>query len=165
MSRTLFLDLDGVLADFDQHVLNLSGYTPAQLERSKQLWPFIMLQRNFWLTIPPAPEAMQLWEAIYRFEPIILTGVPRSGRANAEAQKRAWVAQYLGTQVPVITCFSREKPDHMKAPGDVLLDDRLDNRERWKEVGGIALPYVIGDHDTHHAAIQQIAKHMEINHG
>ena len=143
MSYTLFLDLDGVLADFDRHVHNLTSRTADALDAEDRLWMFVGTQPNFWFDMPRTPYATEIWEVSKRIafprQPVILTGVPRTGRETAEAQKRQWVAQKLGSEVEVITCFSRDKQRHMRAPGDILLDDRVDNITRWRRAGGTAV--------------------------
>lgn len=53
----------------------------------------------------------------------------------AEPQKRAWVRQFLGADVPVIVCMARDKGKYC-SPGAVLVDDMTKNREGWLKAGG-----------------------------
>ena len=41
----------------------------------------------------------------------------------------------------MITCFSRDKARHLKAPGDILVDDRNDTIRRWEKAGGYGIWY------------------------
>ena len=130
---TLFLDLDGVLADFDAHVRVLFGRSPAQL-RLEEMWRLAERTPGFFETMPKTPDADELWAFCAPFEPTIITGLPR-GRWAAP-QKRAWVRAHLGAQVPVITCMAREKSTYA-SPGDVLVDDNTRFAHLWRQRGGV----------------------------
>jgi hypothetical protein len=134
----LFLDLDGVLADFDGHVIRHTGLEPAATP-PKDLWRAIGAVRGFWEGIEPFPYTADFWAIAKRWKPTIITGLPVSKTEVARDAKLAWVARHLGEDVPVITCWSRDKPAHMKAPGDILVDDRPSNVNDWAAAGGRAL--------------------------
>ena len=56
----LFLDCDGVLADFDAGAKALLGMTPAQFEARhgrREFWRRIANARNFYGTLPEMPDA------------------------------------------------------------------------------------------------------------
>ncbi len=135
----LFLDLDGVLADFDQGVRDLLGKTPDQLPE-KQMWAALARSRGFYAHLDWMPDGRQLWESVRHVGPVIVSGVPWGNWA--EPQKRRWCRQHLGAEVPVVLCRSREKGravlDYLH-PGEVavLIDDRLQAREGWLDIGGI----------------------------
>ncbi|CAM6054492.1 unnamed protein product [Sphagnum tenellum] len=68
----------------------------------------------------------------------VLSGCPKTNYDVASEQKKAKFAkQFPG--LPVITCLSKNKPDHMIAPGDLLIDDRHSNTKRWIKAGGTAV--------------------------
>jgi hypothetical protein len=67
-------------------------------------------------------------------DPIILTALPREGAEKVDRQKRQWVRDYFG-EYEVITCQTKDKPNYCK-PGDILIDDRAVNRDRWIKKGG-----------------------------
>lgn len=90
--------------------------------------------KDFYLNIPPMPDLDALWARIERYQPIVLTGVPRSV-AEAPDNKKAWVRKNLGSHVEVRCCRSSEKCKHA-APGDVLIDDWEKYRQLWIDVGG-----------------------------
>lgn len=132
----LFLDCDGVLADFDRASKKLFGMPPRQAEKrmgTRQFWSRIHRQKTFYRNLPLKPDARELFAAVAHLHPIILTGCPIGGWA--EPQKLEWAAEHFpGTEI--ITCMSREKYLHLR-PGDVLVDDYLKYRYRWEEAGGI----------------------------
>lgn len=132
----LFLDCDGVLADFDRAAKKLFGMPPRQAEEelgSQEFWARIHRQKTFYRNLPLKPDARLLFDTIADLHPIILTGCPIGGWA--EPQKVDWAAEHFpGTEI--VTCMSREKYLHMQ-PGDVLVDDYLKYRDLWQEAGGI----------------------------
>ena len=138
-SYRLFLDLDGVLADFEQGVHQVTGCYSHQLNLS-QMWRALARSNCFFEHLPWTSEGKTLWEATKGQEPIILTGLPRG--TWAEPQKRAWCARELGEEVPVITCMARDKIKWARAvlaPNQipVIVDDRLKNKQPWVDQGGI----------------------------
>jgi hypothetical protein len=133
----VFLDADGVITDFDSHVVSLSGKTPNELGEVA-LWEMVGSTPNFWLSMPLMPDAHRLMEFALQYEPTILTGCPRSGYEVAAEQKPIMLSRFFPS-VPVITCLSRDKAQHMRQPGDVLLDDRHANIRRWEKAGGVAI--------------------------
>lgn len=128
----LFLDLDGVLADFDRGVMAVTGQRPEQMPL-KAMWSALSRAPAFFETLEFMEDAEALWRFCAPHRPTILTGLPLG--SWAPEQKRRWVARMLGAQVPVITCMSRDKP-RWSGPGHILVDDRASAREGWERKGG-----------------------------
>ena len=102
----LFVDMDGVLADFD------TGHEVAFGVRADKLadnvdWARVRSVTDFYLNLPPMPDMPELWAHIEPYRPIVLTGVPHSV-AEAPENKRAWARKHLGAHVEVRCCRSRE---------------------------------------------------------
>jgi len=76
----------------------------------------------------------KLWNFIKKNKPKILTGIPNG--KWAEPQKREWCKSKLGSDVHVITCFSRHKHNFCKVKGSILIDDRESFKEKWEKAGG-----------------------------
>lgn len=135
----LYLDLDGILADFDtlagHHLGTNNIYKWEFIHGGKAFWEILDAVPDFFLSLPMCHRADILWERVSHLSPVILTALPKVGAYSVERQKRAWVRKNLGPDVEVICCQTREKPDYC-APGDVLVDDRAINRDRWQEKGG-----------------------------
>lgn len=139
MKYTLFVDLDGVLADFDRGVLELTGRLPSQLS-PRAMWPILSRTPDFYNSLAWTIDGKELWEGVQTHKPLILTGLPLG--KWAEPQKRAWCARVLGESVEVICCLSREKAarGHERSGPDstpILIDDREKLREAWEAMGGI----------------------------
>jgi len=128
----LYVDLDGVLADFDQGVIDLLGRPPHKVKPGL-LWGMIAKSGNFYETLPMMSDAMELWAWCVERDPTILTGIPRG--KWAEPQKRSWVAEKLGEDVEVICCASKDKYK-WSGEGHILIDDREKTKASWEEAGG-----------------------------
>ena len=136
----LFLDCDGVLADFDAGAFKVLGMAPREYERRRGLpafWKALAKAPGFYASLPLMPGARELFEAVKHLKPVILTGCPRGGWA--EAQKRRWAARHF-PGVEVITTSSALKREHCH-PGDVLVDDTVKFRHLWEKEGGVFIPH------------------------
>ncbi|CAN7221132.1 hypothetical protein LJR219_000758 [Phenylobacterium sp. LjRoot219] len=136
MRKQIFLDCDGVLADFDRGAEQILGLPPSLFEArhgSGEFWRRLAQADGFFANLAPMPDAYALYEAVRHKTPVILTGMPRG--AWAEPQKRRWTAKYF-PGVPVITTMAALKHEH-RHPGDVLVDDRDKYRSLWEANGGV----------------------------
>lgn len=134
--RRLFLDADGVLADFDEGVQRLLGMSPRQFEAKHgrgAFWRRLASAKNFYGTLPEMPDARLLFDGVRHLEPTILTGLPLGNWAAP--QKVDWAAEHF-PGVPIITCMARDKHKHMRR-GDVLVDDRENHRKAYEAAGVI----------------------------
>ena len=104
----LFVDMDGVLADFARHHEAVFGWRPEIGDNVD--WAAVREVEDFYLNIPPMADLQLLWTRIERHQPIVLTGVPEI--AEAPSSKRAWVCKHLGPEVPVRCCQASEKWRH-----------------------------------------------------
>ncbi len=134
--RQLFLDCDGVLADFDTGFLKLTGYQGQEYEDkfgSKLFWKRIQDAPHYFENLPLMPDALELFGAVKHLRPIILTGCPRGDWAAH--QKMRWRDRYF-PGVSMVTCLSRNKVDYCQ-PGDILVDDFLKHSQKWIDGGGV----------------------------
>ena len=136
LERRLYLDCDGVLADFDRGAEEVLGVPPRAFEAQHGrdgFWARLAQAPDFFYHLPLMPGAKQLFAAVRHLHPTILTGLPRGDWAAA--QKVRWAAHHFpGTRI--ITCLAADKRDHC-CPGDVLVDDMLKYRHLWEDAGGI----------------------------
>ncbi len=172
----IFVDLDGVLADFDRAVEEITGLPPSQ-QTPRAMWPRLAGAPDFYATIPWMPDGLELWERVEPLDPVVLTGLPRGNWAKP--QKLEWCRRELGPEVPVIACMSREKTEKAwewleahrggargaggaHSPGGhspgmertvpVLIDDRASTREPWEAAGGVFI---------HHTSAEQSVRALE----
>ena len=148
--RQLYLDCDGVLADFDKGATAVLGLPPKAYEKRHGLgrfWRQLAVAPDFYFGLPLMDDAMELFEAVRHLDPVILTGLPL-GNWAAE-QKVRWAAKHFpGTRI--ITTMARDKRDHARE-GDVLVDDQLRHSALGVEAGGVFI---------HHRSAAQSLKEL-----
>jgi 5'(3')-deoxyribonucleotidase len=132
----LYLDCDGVLADFERAATEMLRMPPRAFEKRHGLgefWKRLARHPDFYGSLPLMPDAMELFEAVRHLNPIILTGLPRGDWAAP--QKVRWAAEHFpGTRI--ITCLAADKRRHARE-GDILVDDTLKYQALWNGAGGI----------------------------
>jgi 5'(3')-deoxyribonucleotidase len=133
----LYIDLDGVITDFNQQLAKLLD---KKLERSwdfgndPKVWKKIdEAGEGFWKSMEWMPEGKELWDAAKKYNPIILTAPSR--HQSSWAGKRAWLKENL-PKVPYIIESKKEKHADKDS---VLIDDREKNIKKWRDAGGIAI--------------------------
>lgn len=149
----LFLDCDGVLADFDAGARRLLGSDPATFTARHgkgEFWKRLARAKDFYAKLPKMADADLLFDAVRHLRPTILTGLPIGNWAAP--QKVRWAAEHF-PGVPIITCMARDKHRHMEG-ADVLVDDSERHKAAWEQAGGI---YVL-----HRSARESIARLSEI---
>ena len=148
----LFLDADGVLADFDLSARLLLGMRPKDYiakHGRAAFWKRLATVPNFYGTLPEMPDARRLFDAVKHLKPAILTGLPLG--SWAAPQKVEWAAEHF-PGVPIITCLAQDKHKHMH-PGDVLVDDREKHRATYEAHG-----VVFVHHRNAADSLRQLAK-------
>lgn len=130
----LYLDLDGVFADFVTGCVDQTGLHPDTAEDS-DLWDKIRATPNFFRNLPLMHDALELWAFCKVFGPTVLTAVPPEMQ-NTKSEKNFWVEDSLHPNPPVITCQRIQKQDYSK-PGTILVDDRVNTKAEWESRGGI----------------------------
>jgi 5'(3')-deoxyribonucleotidase len=138
----IYLDLDGVMSDFDKGFRDRFGAEPNDFSDS-QMWKMINSYETFYADLPMMPGALRLFEKLTdSFEVIILTACPRSNYTKAALQKKAWVREHLSDDVMILPVMGgKNKALFMHEPGDVLIDDMEKNCKAWEELGGIAIQH------------------------
>lgn len=156
-SPKIFLDLEGVLADFDKRACEvLNGechYRYDFIHGGDALWSRLNGSFDFFASFDPMPDAFTLWDAVKHLDPVILTALPKTNAFSVDEQKRRWVGEHLGYHVRVITCETLDKPKYATG-GSILVDDRSVNKAKWEAAGGTFI--------LHTRAVFTIAKLKEL---
>jgi hypothetical protein len=150
--HTIYLDMDGVVADFETAASNFLGSpyidtldgVNAHLYPASQ-WAQLSSIGDYFRHLPKMPHADQLMVLAKRFRDelnwdlYMLTAMPHDGTLpNGFQDKIDWMAfHYPGVRVR-FGPYSKDKQNHCN-PGDILVDDRLINCDQWTAVGGIAV--------------------------
>jgi len=103
----VFVDMDGVLADFNKAILNYDGAdTESRVNNLRKLGPNAV--KDFFASLPPMVDGMRLieWLDNKRIDwrilsaPLRSDGVdPKNSRKASEIGKRDWLASNLGWEV------------------------------------------------------------------
>ena len=137
--RTVYFDLDGVLADFRQGVIDATGQPPEAFD-ADTLWRHVAQVPDFFTNLSALPDAEELvWIAMETSRVAILTALPRASTyPGAAMEKRGWVGLHFGSLPFFAVQYARQKADYAK-PDDILVDDNADNIRRWQQSGGIGI--------------------------
>ena len=146
----VYLDMDGVLADFDQRFRDISGMEPRDFENKygrKEFWNLIDEENKikFWVGIPVMDGAAALVNAVKDYDYELLTSP--SAKKQSYLGKILWVKNHTGDVFPSKPRinFKRAKEKHEVKPQlsqtDILIDDREDTIGRWNAAGGTGIVY------------------------
>lgn len=148
MIKTIYLDMDGVLADFDKHFEDLYGITSKGYEEKHgqiEFWRKVYCNPKFFITMPKAPHFMDIMRKCTGItnDVCILSSPSVTNQALCMIQKRKWIDFHLGGIFPAI--FERDK--HKYANPNALLIDDTDSKVRsFLAAGGNAFLYSIDNH-------------------
>lgn len=139
--KKLYIDLDGVMADFDAYFIDTFGVASSTLD-DPTMWKWIDSHGNFFRNLPLCEGALEFFNEVRHLNPTILTACPKTNYPVAAVQKRAWVYQHLSSDITVIPMLGgKNKALFMHSPGDILIDDFEKNCVAWREHGGIAIQH------------------------
>jgi len=135
----VFLDMDGVLADFDKPILDKFGTK----EKWNNRWE--LLPKDFFRKLPKMPDADDLTDYVGgQFDWHVLTAIPTQNEfANSRLQKMQWLFEHYKIYPARIHCVFRSEKQYFAAEENLspnlLVDDNLDNIAEFKAKGGIAI--------------------------
>jgi len=154
---TIYLDLDGVLANFEKAVIELHGPNYKDLHPVAFWKPITKEIDNFFAKLDPLPGAFELYDYVWGidgYDVKVLTALPRpEGKAVTVAQdKTDWVHKHIDSNLEVITVIGgKNKGKYVKHKEDILIDDLPRNIDVWTEAGGIGIL-----HTSYSDTIQQL---------
>ena len=135
----VYVDMDGVLTDFERRFEQFAGVTPDEFMSQKtiefgkakateQFWDLVDKQIGvrFWAGMPWMPEGEKLYKYLKKSKPTILTSPSRE--ESSRIGKGVWVKRNM-SGVPV----------KYATPNSILIDDRESNISAWKAAGGIGI--------------------------
>ena len=146
----IYCDMDGVLVDFDKGYKDLTGTEASFSTDPKQFWePIQKAGAAFWIKLKWMPDGKQLWNYIDKYNPELLSAPSRD--ESSKIGKFVWVKRNVpGTK---LILRQAERKQEFATPNSILIDDRKDNIQRWKDAGGVGI-YHTSAADT----IQQLKK-------
>ena len=146
----VYLDMDGVLADFFGGVEKLYGvshWKQLTSDKSKDLRQDVIDRitgTNFFETLPKFPSADPLIAMIKKFTGgrfSILTSPLRGDHDNSAKWKKVWINQNIEQPDETTVTGRKEKYAIINGTPNILIDDRPVNIQKWQDKGGYGILY------------------------
>ena len=146
----IYLDMDGVVANFDKRFEDLSGMTPSEFISKydkNAFWDLIDEKHKiaFWRGIEVMPGADRLVNYVAQYPYEMLTAP--SAKKQSVIGKSLWIKDKVGTlysSQPKVT-YKRAKEKHLVKPNltkfDILIDDKPSTIDNWNNAGGTGIFY------------------------
>lgn len=145
----IYLDMDGVLADFNRGVTELCHMKPVDQghstkEETDALWNAVRKVPHFYDQLKPVPGAIEMYQRLhkqYGNKVEILTGIPKPKRRidDAAEDKIQWAHRILSPELKVNIVYREQKPLYCHGKEDILIDDYEKNIQEWNEKGGTGI--------------------------
>lgn len=150
MLEKIYIDMDGVLADFDRGVEELCGVARPEPGKSRTqandnlMWERMKSVEHFYNNLEPMPGAIEMFNIIraqYGDCVEILSGIPKPKREieTAGEDKICWAHRNLCENLKVNIVYSAEKANFCKGKDYILIDDMVINIKEWEEAGGTGI--------------------------
>ena len=147
MDYKIYVDMDGVVADFDQRFIDLSGMLPREFEAKygkNAFWDFIDEGDNklkFWVGIPQMSDAQQLMDFVSKYDYEMLTAP--SLKKQSLMGKGLWMINQtkngLFPSKPKVNYKSAKNKKDFAASNHILIDDKASTIDSWNAAGGIGI--------------------------
>ena len=142
---TLYLDMDGVVADFDEYANRTLGVPPSEGIYPDDIWRKLAENPRIYRDLKKTPYADHLVDVcralceVKGWELKFLTAVPKGNDVPwAFYDKMTW-ALFFFPDIPVMFGpYSKDKHRHC-CTGDILIDDRRSNIDEWQSAGGMGI--------------------------
>ena len=149
---TVYLDMDGVLADFFGGVEKMYGvehWKQLTNDKTKDLKKEVIDRitgTDFFATLPKFPSADDLIDMVKKFTGgkfSINTSPLRGDHENSGKYKKVWISNNIQTPDEIIVTGRKESYAKDKGTGtpNILIDDRPINIQKWQAAGGYGILY------------------------
>jgi 5'(3')-deoxyribonucleotidase len=151
--RTIYLDMDGVVADFDEYAHRTLGLPPSEGVYPEDIWNQLASNGRIYRDLVLCEGAMLLVNTMrhiaieHELYLKFLSAVPKGNDVPwAFTDKVEWAQKHFPDIPVMFGPFSKDKHMHCKK-GDILIDDRRSNIEEWDAAGGHG---ILHKGDVHH---------------
>jgi GNAT superfamily N-acetyltransferase/phosphopantetheine adenylyltransferase len=137
---TIYLDMDGVITDFDKKFVELAGMGPREYENSfgtEKFWDFIDIKHKvkFFSEMEWMPEGKKLYDFVKQFDHKLLSAPSKNDASKIG--KRMWrKANTPDTQLILSAAVNKQ---NYADKSNILIDDREKNIQQWRDAGGIGI--------------------------
>ena len=143
MIKKIYLDMDGVLSDFEKQFCDLYG-EEALKSRDRKLWtedwPDFIQNKQF-ENLPKFPGCDELLQFIRKF-PVEVEILTSSGglkyHEQVKEQKKVWLKKYYIAYKPHVVPGRKHKKEYA-TPETILIDDTEDVIDSFNNAGGIGI--------------------------
>jgi len=139
----IYLDMDGVIADFEKRYEELFGMKPAEAEKKEKFYHLFdeFIEDNNFASLDLMPEAMKGIEFL-RKAPVptqILSSTANEEKYMAiSKQKKIWLEAHGITFNPIFVP-GKELKWKYATPSSIIIDDTESVIDDWRKAGGIAI--------------------------
>lgn len=147
----IYVDMDGVLADFDEGLKRLCGVEPMPQgnqpqEYQDKMWAAMRDYGNFYYDLYPMEGAVEVFTKLfekYGDKLEVLTAIPKPHRGmdSAKDDKLKWMKKYFPGEIVVNIVFRAEKVKYCTGKDSILIDDWNVNTDEWAKNGGTAIEF------------------------
>ena len=150
---TLFVDMDGVLVDFEKGYQELTGTSTKQYAKGDtSFWqPISDAGASFWANLPWMPDGEELWRYIKKYRPNILSSPSQD--PSSKIGKEAWLKINLQNSYNKAYFYNRANKKLFAGPNRILIDDMKQTIDEWNNAGGVGI-----FHTSAANTIQQLKK-------
>jgi len=154
----VFVDMDGVLADFFGAWAKLAGHDHYKdIQDPETKLQLVRDHPTFWIDLETLSGASRLLGAVKKYAGSYnICSTPLTGDPNSEPQKRLWVKKHLSAFAPNEVFITHNKAAHALQPDgtpNILIDDFGKNIKAWEAAGGIGIKH---DNDTVNQSISKL---------
>lgn len=142
----IFVDMDGVVADFDKRFTDLSGMSPSDFESKHgktAFWDFIDVEHKlaFWIGIPPMPDAQTLIDFVskYDYEMLTAPSIKKESLMGKGLWMKNWTKRGLFPSKPKVNYKPAKNKHQFAASNHILIDDKPSTIDSWKAAGGVGI--------------------------
>jgi|TARA_R110001592_G_scaffold180605_2_gene423049 nicotinic acid mononucleotide adenylyltransferase len=149
---TVYLDMDGVLADFFGGIEKMYGvenWKQLTNDKTKDLKKEVIDRitgTDFFATLPKFPTADSLIDMVKKFTGgtfSINTSPLKGDHENSGKYKKVWISNNIEQPAEIVVTGRKETYAKDKASGtpNILIDDRPVNIQKWQAAGGYGILY------------------------
>ena len=163
----VYLDMDGVLADFFggvEYLFGVDHWKELTNDKTKDLKKQVIDRitgTDFFAVLPKFPTADQLIDMVKKFTGgkfSINTSPLRGDNENSSKYKKIWISNNIEQPDEIIVTGRKESYAKDKAAGtpNILIDDRPINIQKWQAAGGYGILY-----QANRASLEKVKKGLE----
>lgn len=139
----IYLDMDGVIADFEKRYLELYNVTPESTRNNKQFGGFFdnFIEGNNFATLDLMPDAMQLVMALRNALPPtqILSSTANPKRHEAISKQKIEWLEMQGIDFQRNLVPGKELKKKYARTDTLIIDDTESVIDDWRAAGGVAI--------------------------